>query len=149
VCDCGFQERVFLLVAVQPFEKLAHLVSESPIKFSAIKGVVLNPESVRSSLARGLGLEVGGLTVHRYRYVDGVAEMMLDATQKFKKSLTKYRLFDWHAHLFPGARTTSGKVRVGASRNEFTRHQVYLFSGPGGCAGRDFGPYSVLTFVID
>src|SRR5580704_5458049 len=72
------------------------VLTEETIKSSAIEGVKLDPENVRSSLARRLGLEVGGLTVHKDRYVDGVVEMMLDATQKFKEPLTKERLFGWH-----------------------------------------------------
>ena len=58
------------------------VLTEETIKSSAIEGVVLDPENVRSSLARRLGLDVGELKVHRDRYVDGVVEMMLDATQK-------------------------------------------------------------------
>jgi Fic family protein len=67
--------------------------TEETIKSSAIEGVVLDPENVRSSLARRLGLEVGGLKVHKDQYVDGVVQMVLDATQKFKEPLTKKRLF--------------------------------------------------------
>ena len=104
-------------------------LTEETIKSSAIEGVVLNPENVRSSLARRLGLEVGGLTVHKDRYVDGVVEMMLDATQKFKEPLTKERLFDWHGHLFPGVRTTSDKFRVGAWRND-RQGPMQVVSGP-------------------
>ncbi len=77
------------------------VLTEETIKSSAIEGVVLDPENVRSSLARRLGLEVGGLTAHKDRNVDGVVEMMLDATQKFSEPLTRERLFDWHANLFP------------------------------------------------
>jgi hypothetical protein len=69
------------------------VLTDETIKSSAIEGVVLNPENVRSSLARRLGLDVGGLTTHKDRYVDGVVEMMLDATQKFDKPLTKERLY--------------------------------------------------------
>src|ERR1700691_2250740 len=65
------------------------VLTEEAIKASAIEGVVLDPETVRSSLARGLGLEVGGPTAHKDRNVDGVVEMMLDATQKFSKPLTR------------------------------------------------------------
>src|SRR5260370_7570005 len=93
------------------------VLTEETIKSSVIEGVVLDPENVRSSLARRLGLEVGGLTAHKDRYVDGVVEMMLDATQKFSKPLTTERLFDWHAHLFPGVRTTHDKFRLGPWRN--------------------------------
>ncbi len=105
------------------------VLTEETIKSSAIEGVVLNPENVRSSLARRLGLEVGGLTAHRDRYADGVVEMMLDATQKFDKPLTKERLFDWHAHLFPGVRTKSNKLRVGVWRDE-SRGPMQVVSEP-------------------
>jgi Fic family protein len=107
------------------------VLTEETIKSSAIEGVVLDPENVRSSLARRLGLEVGGHTVHKDRYVDGVVEMMLDATQKFSKPLTRERLFDWHAHLFPGVRTTRDKFRVGAWRDD-SRGPMQVVSGPVG-----------------
>jgi len=105
------------------------VLTEETIKSSAIEGVVLDPENVRSSLARRLGLDVGGLKVHKDRYVDGVVEMMLDATQKFNERLTKERLFDWHAHLFPGVRTTSDKFRVGAWRDD-NQGLMQVVSGP-------------------
>jgi Fic family protein len=95
-----------------------NVLTEETIKSSAIEGVVLDPGNVRSSLARRLKLDVGGVKTHKDRNVDGVAEMMLDATQKFSKPLTKERLFDWHAHLFPGVRTNSDKFRVGAWRDD-------------------------------
>src|ERR1017187_9649318 len=94
------------------------VLTEETIKSSAIEGVVLDPENVRSSLARRLGLEIGGLKDHKDRNVDGVVGMMLDATQKFGKPLTKERLFDWHAHLFPRVRTTNDRFRVGAWRDD-------------------------------
>jgi Fic family protein len=107
------------------------VLTEETIKTSAIEGVVLDPESVRSSIARKLGLDVAGLKEHKDRNVDGVVEMMLDATQRFSKPLTKKRLFDWHAHLFPGARTTADKFRVGAWRND-TEGSMQVISGPVG-----------------
>src|SRR5271167_3080922 len=94
------------------------VLTEETIKSSAIEGVVLDPESVHSSLARRLGLEVGGLKAHKDRYVDGVVEMMLDATQKFKEPLSKEHLFDWHADLFPEVRRTGDKFRIGAWRDD-------------------------------
>src|ERR1700676_162060 len=105
------------------------VLTEETIKSSAIEGVVLDPENVRSSLARRLGLDVEGLKVHKDRYVDGVAEMMLDATQKFNERLTRERLFDWHAHLFPGVRTTLDKFRVGAWRDD-SQGPMQVVSGP-------------------
>jgi Fic family protein len=107
------------------------VLTEETIKSSAIEGVVLDPENVRSSLARRLGLEVGGLTAHKDRNVDGVVEMMLDATQRFSKPLTKERLFDWHAHLFPGIRTMRDKFRVGAWRDD-SQGPMQVVSGPVG-----------------
>ncbi len=107
------------------------VLTEETIKSSAIEGVKLYPENVRSSLARRLGLEVGGLTAHKDRTVDGVVEMMLDATQKFSKPLTKERLFEWHAHLFPGVRTTRDKFRVGAWRDD-SQGPMQVVSGPVG-----------------
>jgi Fic family protein len=107
------------------------VLTEETIKSSAIEGVVLDPGNVRSSIARRLGLEVGGLTAHKDRYIDGVVEMMLDATQKFSKPLTKERLFDWHAHLFPGVRATHDKFRVGAWRDD-SQGSMQVVSGPVG-----------------
>jgi Fic family protein len=107
------------------------ILTEETIKSSAIEGVVLDPENVRSSLARRLGLEVGGLTAHKDRNVDGVVEMMLDATQKFSEPLTRERLFDWHANLFPGVRTTQDKFRVGAWRDD-SQGPMQVVSGPVG-----------------
>jgi Fic family protein len=105
------------------------VLTEETIKSSAIEGVELDPENVRSSLARRLGLEVGGLTAHQDRTVAAVVEMMLDATQKFSTALTKERLFDWHAHLFPGVRTTRDKFRVGAWRDD-SQGPMQVVSGP-------------------
>jgi Fic family protein len=107
------------------------VLTEETIKSSAIEGVVLDPENVRSSLARRLGLEVGGLTAHKDRNVDGVVEMMLDATQRFSKPLGKERLFNWHAHLFPGIRTTRDKFRIGAWRDD-SQGPMQVVSGPAG-----------------
>jgi Fic family protein len=103
------------------------VMTEETIKSSAIEGVVLDPESVRSSLARRL--EVGGLKAHKDRYVDGVVEMMLDATQKFKEPLTKERLSDWNADLFPEVRKTRDKFRIGAWRDD-SQGLMQVVSGP-------------------
>jgi Fic family protein len=105
------------------------MLTEETIKSSAIEGVVLDPEKVRSSLAHRLGLEVGGLKIHKDRYVDGVVEMVLDATQKFKEPLTKERLFEWHADLFPEVRRTGDKFRVGVWRDD-SQGPMQVVSGP-------------------
>jgi Fic family protein len=105
------------------------VLTEETIKSSAIEGVVLKPENVRSSIAKKLGLDVGGLKEHKDRSVEGAVEMMLDATQRFNEPLTKERLFDWHAHLFPGVRTTADKFRVGAWRDD-SQGPMQVISGP-------------------
>jgi Fic family protein len=106
-----------------------NVLTEETIKSSAIEGVVLDPENVRSSLARRLKLDVGRLKTHKDRNVDGVVEMMLDATQKFSTPLTRERLFGWHAQLFPGVRTISDKFRVGAWRDD-SQGPMQVVSGP-------------------
>lgn len=85
------------------------------IKSSAIEGQQLDAEQVRSSIARRLGLDVGG-TAPSSRDVDGVVEMMLDATQRYAEPLTAERLFGWHASLFPTGRSGMQRITVGAWR---------------------------------
>lgn len=85
------------------------------VKSSAIEGQTLNPEEVRSSIARRLGIDVAGL-IPASRDVEGIVEMMLDATQSFSKPLTKDRLFGWHAALFPTGRSGMHRITVGGWR---------------------------------
>lgn len=85
------------------------------VKSSAIEGENLNPEEVRSSIARRLGLEYAGTAVAS-RHVEGIVEMMLDATQNYAKPLTAERLFGWHAALFPTGRSGMHRITVGAWR---------------------------------
>ena len=66
------------------------------VKSSEIEGEKLNPEAVRSSIARRMGLEIGGL-IPSDRHVDGVVEMVLDATRHYTRPLTGERLFGWHS----------------------------------------------------
>jgi len=87
------------------------------IKSSEIEGELLNYEQVRSSIARKLGLEYAGM-VYPDRNVEGVVEMMLDATQNYKKKLDEERLFAWHAALFPTGRSGMYKIDVGNYRKE-------------------------------
>ncbi len=89
------------------------------IKTSEIEGQILNPEQVRSSIARRLGMEISGL-ISSDRHVDGIVEMMLDATQNYNKPLTKKRLYDWHAALFPTGRSGIYKILVGKLRDDST-----------------------------
>lgn len=98
------------------------------IKSSAIEGENLSPEEVRSSIARRLGIDIAGL-IPASRGVEGVVEMMLDATQQFSKPLTKDRLFDWHAALFPTERSGMHKITVGDWRT-IDAGPMQVVSGP-------------------
>lgn len=93
---------------------LAVMTTET-VQSSAIEGEQLDERQVRSSLARRLGIEEAGATPAT-RSVDGVVEMMLDATREFKAPLTSDRLFGWHAALFPTGRSGVRKIAVGAWR---------------------------------
>jgi Fic family protein len=85
------------------------------VKSSAIEGEALNPDEVRSSIARRLGLDAGGLP-QASRHVEGIVEMMLDATQQFAAALTADRLFGWHSALFPTGRSGMHRIAVGQWR---------------------------------
>lgn len=85
------------------------------VKSSEIEGEQLNYDQVRSSVARRLGMNVGGL-VPTNRDVEGVVEMMLDATQHYLQPLTEDRLFGWHSALFPSGRSALYKIEVGQYR---------------------------------
>jgi len=87
------------------------------LKSSEIEGEILNPEQVRSSVARRLGMDVAGV-VPVDRNVEGVVEMMMDATQNFDNPLTAERLFGWHGALFPTGRSGLNRIRVGAWRDD-------------------------------
>lgn len=109
-------------------EAVLKTLSEDVIKSSEIEGEVLDHEQVRSSIARRLGMDVVGL-VPADRDVEGVVEMMLDATQKYDQKLTRERLFDWHASLFPTGRSGMGKIRVGLWRDD-SEGPMQVVSGP-------------------
>lgn len=98
-------------------EATLRALTDDVIKSSEIEGEKLNPESVRSSLARRLGMDIGALAPAD-RHVDGVVEMVLDATQRHDKPLTKHRLFGWHAALFPTGYSGLTKITVGAYRKD-------------------------------
>ncbi|HXW13471.1 MAG TPA: Fic family protein [Terriglobia bacterium] len=98
------------------------------LKSSEIEGEILKPEQVRSSIARRLEMDIAGL-VPADRNVEGVVEMMLDATQNFAKPLTAERLLDWQAALFPTGRSGRHKIRVGAWRDD-SRGPMRVVSGP-------------------
>lgn len=85
------------------------------VKSSEIEGELLNYEQVRSSIARRLGINTAGL-VPSSRHIEGIVEMMLDATQHYNVFLTKKRLFGWHAALFPTGHSGPYEIEVGRYR---------------------------------
>lgn len=100
-------------------EALLDTLTLDVLKSSEIEGEFLNPDQVRSSIARRLGMEIAG-SVESDRNIDGVVEMMLDATQNCFKLLTADRLFDWHAALFPTGRSGMYKITVADWRKDTT-----------------------------
>ncbi len=109
-------------------EAVLSTLTQDVMKSSEIEGEILEVEQVRSSLARRLGLDIGALAPVD-RYVDGVVEMMLDATQKYQDTLTKERLFGWHAALFPTGRSGLRTISIGSWRNDRSG-PMQVVSGP-------------------
>lgn len=105
-------------------------LTQDVLKSTEIEGEFLDPAQVRSSIARRLGLDISGL-VPSDRNVDGVVEMMLDATQRCDAPLSTERLFDWHAALFPTGRSGMAKIKVAAWRND-SNGPMQVVSGPMG-----------------
>ena len=98
------------------------------LKSSEIEGEILDAGQVRSSVARRLGVDIGGLE-HVDRQIDGLVEMMLNATREYQEPLTKMRLFDWHAAMFPTGRSGMTKISVGSWRTD-TGGPMQVISGP-------------------
>jgi Fic family protein len=111
-------------------EAVLNTLTEDVLKSSEIEGEILDRDQVLSSIARRLGMEVVGLAPVD-RDVDGVVEMMLDATQKYEEPLTADRLFGWHAALFPTGRSGMHKITVGAWRADKTG-RMQVISNPYG-----------------
>ena len=105
-------------------------LTEDVVKSSEIEGEKLNSDQVRSSIARRLGIDVGGL-VPTDRDVEGVVEMMLDATGNYAAPLTTERLFNWHAAMFPTGRSSMRKIIVGSWRDD-EEGPMQVVSGPVG-----------------
>ena len=104
------------------------ILTEDVIKTSEIEGEKLNPDSVRSSIARRLGVDIGALAPAD-RQADGVVDMVLDATQRHHELLTQERLFGWHAALFPTGYSSLAKIRVGQWRDD-AQGPMQVVSGP-------------------
>lgn len=112
-------------------EATLRTLTEDVVESSAIEGEILNQDQVRSSLARRLGVDIGEPTPAD-RHVEGVVDMILDATEKYDAPLTAERLFAWHAALFPTGRSGMRKITVGAWRTD-EAGPMQVVSGPAGC----------------
>jgi Fic family protein len=110
-------------------EAVLKTLTEDVLKSSEIEGEQLDAEQVRSSIGRCLGMDIGGLK-HVDRNVEGVVEMMLDATRHYDQALTAERLFAWHASLFPTGRSGMRRIRVGAWRDD-SGGPMQVLSDPG------------------
>jgi Fic family protein len=111
-------------------EAVLRSLTEDVLKSSEIEGETLDADQVRSSVARRLGIDIGGLKPAD-RHVEGVVEMMLDATQHFDQPLSAERLFGWHASLFPAGRSGMHRITTGAWRDDRTA-PMQVVSGPVG-----------------
>jgi len=111
-------------------EAVLETLTDDIVKSSAIEGEFLNQDEVRSSVALRLGFDIAGLP-EASRDVDGVVEMMLDATQKYEAPLTKDRMFGWHAALLPTGRSGMHKIIVGEWRDD-EQGPMQIVSGPMG-----------------
>jgi Fic family protein len=101
------------------------------LKSSEIEGELLDAEQVRSSIALRLGMDIAGL-VPVDRHIEGVVEMMLNATQNYTQVLSADRLFDWHAALFPTGRSGMYKIVVAAWRDNKKDDPMQVVSGAKG-----------------
>ena len=111
-------------------EAVLNTLTTEIVKSSEIEGEILDLEQVRSSIARRLGIELAG-AIESERYIDGIVEMMLDATQRYQLPLTKERLFGWHSSLFPTGWSNMAKITVGQWRKD-TTGPMQVVSGPMG-----------------
>ncbi len=105
-------------------------LTQDAVKTSEIEGERLDADQVRSSIARRLGMDIGGLTPAD-RNVEGVVDMVMDATVRFNEPLDAERLFAWHAALLPTGRSGLRRIRVGAWRDD-ANGPMEVVSGPVG-----------------
>lgn len=111
-------------------EAVLYTLTEEVVKTSQIEGELLDRDQVRSSLARRLGIDIGALTPSD-RNVDGIVQVILDATQSYDQPITPERLFGWHAALFPTSYSELRKITVGNWRTE-EAGPMQVVSGPHG-----------------
>ncbi|NME70582.1 Fic family protein [Flammeovirga aprica] len=98
-------------------EAMLSTLTMEVVKSSEIEGEILHQQQVRSSFARRLGIDIAG-AIDSERHIDGIVEMMLDATQKYDQPLTKERLFGWHSALFPTGWSNMFKITVADWRKD-------------------------------
>lgn len=106
-----------------------HTLTLDVLKSSEIEGEILNPDQVRSSIARRLGMDIAGMIEVTDRHLEGVVGMMLDATQNYDQPLSEERLFSWHAAMFPTGRTGMLKIVVGRYRDNTKEDPMQVVSG--------------------
>jgi Fic family protein len=111
-------------------DALLQTLTTDVLKSSEIEGEKLDMEQVRSSIARHLGMDLGALKPAD-RNVEGIVEMMLDATRRYNEPLTADRLFAWHASLFPTGWSAMSKIEVGHWRDD-AAGPMQVISGPMG-----------------
>jgi Fic family protein len=111
-------------------EAVLRTLTQDVIKTSEIEGEKLDADQVRSSIARRMGLDIGALP-QIDRNVEGIVDVMLDATRNHDSPLTKQRLFDWHSALFPTGRSGLQRINVGRWRTEASG-PMQVISGPYG-----------------
>ncbi len=109
-------------------EAMLNTLTLDIVKSSEIEGEILESEQVRSSIARRLGIDIAG-AVDSERHIDGIVEMMLNATQKYDQPLTKERLFGWHSALFSTGWSSMYKITVADWRKD-TKGKMQVISGP-------------------
>lgn len=109
-------------------EAVLQTLTQDVVKSSEIEGEILDTNEVRSSIARRLGMDIAGL-VPSDRHVDGIVEMMLDATQRYDRPLDEERLFGWHAALFPTGHSSMYRIVVGDWRKNTTDDPMQVVSG--------------------
>jgi Fic family protein len=107
----------------------ADVLVEEALKTSAIEGEKLDPDAVRSSVGRRLGLPDAGLKEIIDQKAEGLVEILLDATTNYSKKITMERIWSWHAALFPTGYSGMVKISVGQWRND-SKGQMQVISGP-------------------
>ncbi|MFZ5775327.1 MAG: Fic family protein [Thermodesulfobacteriota bacterium] len=133
LCQCNFKRgqllgRVTSLGIAMGLEAQAEVLAAEVLQTSAIEGQNLNSDSVRSSVARRLGLEDAGL-LRQDRYTEGLVDILIDATLHYDQPLTVERLHGWQAALFPTGYSGLHRIVVGGFRGE---SPMQVISGPHG-----------------